>query len=210
MDREFDPTISYVTAAGGLFAGHTLTARYPVTIVDEPARPAELTTEQAQHLVKAGKLIPASSARPTPVERPEDAVERLADLEPMEGDKFLIRAPWLPDGSETVTGEEQARARLAEVKQLGLDHYHAAEKAAAKTVDAQTAADVAGASITGGDGFGLSETGSNGYFTVSAPGKEPEKVRGREAAERRLAELRAEAAAATGNDGEADETRDED
>src|SRR4051812_20767797 len=183
----------YVIVTGGLYGGHTLVASHAVSIVDEPARPGEFTEEQAQHLLDAGKIQLASDLRPTPVERPEDAVVRLSDLEPMGDDKFLLRAPWLPE-AETITGEEAARARLAEVQALGLEVYRSAEAAAAKTESPANAAAVAAATITGNDGFAIEETGSNGYYTVSGPNREPEKVRGKAAAEARLAELRAEAA----------------
>jgi hypothetical protein len=194
MDATFDPSISYVTAAGGRYADHDLAAGYPVKVTDEPTRPAEFTPAQMEQLVAGGKLVPVGTVRPTPVERPEDAVERLADLEPMEDDKFLIRAPWL-DEAETVTGAEKAQARLVEVKEQGLEHYRKAEGIAAKTLAPNVAADVAGATLTGGDGFMITDDGSNGYYTITKPDGSTERVRGKDKAETRMAEMRAEAAA---------------
>lgn len=189
----FDPAKNYVIAAAGLYAGHTLTASHDVTILDEPTRPGEFTPAIAEQLYDAGKLMLADDVRPTPVERPEDAVVRLADLEHIEDEKFLIRAPWL-DEAETVTGADEAKARLLEVHDLGLEAYRAAETAAGRTLSPANAGAVAAATIAGDDGFSIIENGSNGYYDIVAPGKEPERVRGKTAAEKRLAELRVEAA----------------
>lgn len=192
---KLDPAASYVTTVGARYRGHDLAANYPVKIVEEPARPGELTEDEAQQLLDARKLMLAHDVRPTPIERPEDEVERLAEIEAMEDGKFLIRAPWLDGGSETVTGDDAARERFSAIKAEGLDKYRAAKDSAAKSglSDANAGA-VGSATITGSDGFGIVESGSNGYFEVLAPGREPEKVRGKANAEARLAELRTEAA----------------
>lgn len=189
MERKLDLNLAYVIATAGLYAGHRLVASHPVKIVEEPSAPGEFTEAQGQQLLDAGKVVPKSAMRPTPVETPEASVRRLAVLEPMGDDRFLLRAPWL-DEAETITGEEPARTRLVEVYDLGLEAYRKAEEIAP----------LAGpATIAGDDGFAMDETGSNGYYTVTAPGKDPEKVRGKANAETRLAELRAEAAEAARN-----------
>lgn len=215
MERTLDPAGSYVTTTGGRYAGHDLVANHPITIVEEPSGPGQLTTEQGQQLLDARKIQLAADVRPTPVEKPEDAVRRLAVLERIEGDEFLLRAPWLPK-AETISGEDKAHERLAEVRDLGIETYRSIEADAAKSTSPIVASDVAGAAITGGDGFSVEETGSNGYYTVVAPGREPEKVRGKANADKRLADLRIEIAAeqeqaaALAGDGTSGEVPDED
>jgi hypothetical protein len=194
MSKVLDPNADYVVVTGGLYAGHTLVASAPVAIVEEPRKPGDLTTEQAQQLYDAGKLQLASEVRPTPVERPEDAVVRLSVLEPMEGGKFLLRAPWLPEGSETVTGDEdKAKARLAAIRDEGLATYEAVRSSAARK-NPESADAIAATTLAGGDGFQIVESGSIGYYTIIGPDREPERVRGKKAAETRLAEVRAEVA----------------
>ena len=193
MDKTLDANANYVIATGGQFGGHNLTATTPIKIVDEPARPAEFTAEQAEQLLVAGKIQLADDVRPTPVESPEDAVRRLAEIEAMDEGKFLIRAPWLAE-AETVEGKEAAEVRFRNVILEGLKVYQAAEASAAETLSPANAASVAGAALTGSDGFQMIESGSNGYYDVVAPGREPERVRGKAKAEARLAELRVEAA----------------
>lgn len=188
-----DPAAAYVIVTGGQFAGHALAATAPAKFVDEPSKPGEFTIEQGQQLLEAGKIQLAGDLRPTPVEKPEDAVVRLSDIEAVDGGKFLIRAPWMNE-AETIKGENEARARLLEVQEAGLEVYRSTEAVAAKSLSPANAAAAGAAAITGEDGFSIVENGSNGYFDVIAPGKEPERVRGRANADKRLAELRAEAA----------------
>lgn len=195
MERQLDPAADYVITTPGLYAGQTLVATHEIKIVDEPARPGEFTKEQAEQLLLGGRIQLASEVRPTPVERPEDGVLRLADVEAMEGGKFLIRAPWLPDQAEIVSGGiEKATARYEEVVALGLEAYNAARETAAASTSIANADAIAAATIAGNDGFQMIEAGSNGYYLVSGPNGEPETVRGKGKAEERLAELRAEAA----------------
>jgi hypothetical protein len=195
MGKTLDPNANYVVVSGGLYGGHTLVATHPVSIVEEPARPGEFTTEQAQHLLNGGRIQLGSEVRPTPVERPEDAVVRLSTLEPTGDGKFLIRAPWLPKGAEIVKGSsDAANARLMKVREEGLTTYNEVRDA---VDDVNVADQIAANTIAGGDALRIEETGSNGYYTiVGAPDREPERVRGKANAERRLAELRTELATA--------------
>ena len=199
MERELDPAINYVTATGGLYGGHTLVATHPVKIVEgEPSKPGEFTAEQAQHLLNAGKILPATDLRPTPVERPEDAVVRLSDVEEIENSgEFLIRAPWLPEGSETVKGRDEAAARLVEVRDEGLTKYRETIESLSGSMSPANAQAVAAAEIEGSDGFSITDDGSNGYYTITGPGDVSERIRGKANAEKRLAELRAEASGST-------------
>ncbi len=189
-----DPSSNYVVVTGARYAGHDLPANHAAKFVEEPTAPGEFTIEQAQQLLDAGKLQLASDVRPTPVEKPEDEVERLTEMEAMGEDKFLIRAPWLGEG-EVVAGADEAKARYAEVRDAGLETYRSVEAVAAKTLSGPNAGAVASNTLAGADGFGIVEAGSNGYYEVVAPGREPEKVRGKTNAEDRLAALRIEIAA---------------
>ncbi|MEJ7831339.1 MAG: hypothetical protein WKF79_00355 [Nocardioides sp.] len=78
---------------------------------------------------------------------------------------YLITAPWL-DEPERVRGKANAEKRLAEVQADGPPVGY----------------------IEGGSEVTVEE-GGGGWFTITAPGQEPEKVQGREAAQARFLEL---------------------
>lgn len=182
---QFDPTRSLAFARHGTLHGHTLHAAAPVRIVDEPSLSGELTHDDAVRLWSAGRIVYSEDARPTPVEKPEQAARRLTTIEPIGDDKHLIRAPWLSEGI-TVTGADKAMLRRDAVIAEGIELYG---------TTAEIGGEAAAASALGGDAFTITETGSNGYYDITGPGLvEPERVRGKANAETRVAELRGEAA----------------
>ena len=177
----FDKSKPLVMARFGTLRGHALNAGAPLTIVDDPEGPGEVTEDEAELLWGGNRITYADEARPTPVESPEDAAERLTVMEPLEPGLFLIRAPWLGEG-ERVQGREAADKRRAEVVQAGIDLHR-------KTADV-AGSGAAAAALGNVDGFAMTEAGSNGYYDITGPGIEPERVRGKANAEQRLAELR--------------------
>lgn len=108
---------------------------------------------------------------------PDEAAVQ-ADADPVrmtESDKrhtYLITAPWL-DEPISVRGKANAEKRLAEVQADGPPVGY----------------------VDGGSEVTVEE-GGGGWFTITAPGQEPEKVQGREAAEARFLELHEAATAA--------------
>jgi hypothetical protein len=184
----FDKAKPLVMARFGTLRGHALNAGAPVTIAAKPEGRGEVTEAEAELLWNGGRLVYAAEARPTPVESAEDAADRLTVMEPLEPGLFLIRAPWLGEG-ERVQGREAADKRRAEIVQAGIDlHRNTTEVAGSGA---------AAAALGNTDGFVMTEAGSNGYYEITGPGIEPERVRGRANAEQRLAELRGEAAGPT-------------
>lgn len=184
----FDKAKPLVMSRFGTLRGHALNAGAPITIVDDPSGRGEVTEAEAELLWNGGRLVYAGEARPTPVESPEDAAERLTVMEPLEPGLFLIRAPWLGEG-ERVQGREAADKRRAEVVQAGIDLHRETAEAAGTGA--------AAAALGNTDGFFMSEVGSNGYYDVGGPGIKTERVRGKANAEQRLAELRGEAGGPT-------------
>jgi hypothetical protein len=177
----FDPTRPLAIARHGTLNGHVLHAAAPVKVVDEPAAPGDLLHDDAARLWAAGRIVYAEDARPTPVEKPEQAARRLTVVEPLGDDKHLIRAPWLREG-EIVTGTEATALRRDAVIAQGIELFG---------TTAEISGETAAANALGGDGFVITEAGSNGYYDITGPGlTEPERVRGRANAEARLAELR--------------------
>ena len=187
--RTFDRTRPLAMGKFATIHGHDLNVGAPVKIVDgEPENPGDLTLDEATHLWAGGRIVYSEMARPTAVETPEQAAERLTDMEPLGDGKFLIRAPWLTE-SLTITGEEAAQTRRGEVVEEGVALYRNT---------AEVAGEDAAAGAIGGDGWSMTEAGSNGYYEITGPGlDQPEKVRGKANAEQRLAELRGEAGGVT-------------
>lgn len=187
--RTFDRTRPLAMGKFATIHGHDLNVGAPVKIVEgEPEKAGDLTLDEATHLWAAGRVVYSEMARPTAVETPEQAAARLTDMEPLGDDKFLIRAPWLTE-SLTITGAEAAHSRRDDVIAEGVSLYRNT---------AAVAGDEAAAGAIGGDGWSMTEAGSNGYYEITGPGlDQPEKVRGKANAEQRLAELRGEAGGVT-------------
>lgn len=183
--QTFDAAQPMIMSRGHTVAGHPLVRSTRITIVDDESdKPGHLTAAQAEHLFRSGVLVYAANALPTPVETPRQAATRLATIEELGRGRFLIRAPWLDEG-EKISGAEAAVKRHAEVIEDGVVQYREL---------LQKGGVVAAAAVLSeqDDGFALVEAGSNGYYEITGPGlDEPEKVRGKQKAEDRLAELRA-------------------
>jgi hypothetical protein len=188
-DQKLDPTRPLVMTTGANVNGHDLMQRTAIEIVEEESdKPRELTVVQAEQLLNRGVLIYADRAVATPVETPRQTAERLADREELENGRVLIRAPWLTESEQVAKGA--ADKRYAEVVEAGEQLYR-------ETLAGGGPVEAAVLAVTATDGISVEETGSNGYYTVTAPGREPEKIRGRQNAEDRAAELRSEIAAET-------------
>jgi hypothetical protein len=179
----FDPTKNYAAAAFMTLGGHQLGLGAPITITDEPSAPGEVTAANAAILFSGRKIVAADQVRPTPVESPLDAARRLTEVEPLDDDKFLIRAPWLAEAL-TVEGADQAALTLADVRAEGIKFHEGQQALAAETGSAEVPVPL---------GFELIEAGSNGWYEITGPGlSEPERIRGRDNAEQRLVQLRGE------------------
>jgi hypothetical protein len=163
--RLFDRTRPLAMARSAQLYAHDVTAGDPLTIVDELTdEKGAVTFDVALRLWLSGVAVYDEDRRPTPVETPEQEVERLVVLEELKGGWYMIRAPWLPDGHEKIKGKAKATARLAEIVAKG---------------------DTKGVTV-GGDGEG-------GWYEVSAPWLDvAEKVQGRDEAEARADVLIAE------------------
>lgn len=183
----FDPAKPLVMGRFNTVGGFALASGDPITIVpegQEPKERGEVTLDTAARLFGSGTFVYAEDARPTPVETPQQAAERLVEVDELDGGWYLIRAPWLGEG-EKVQGREAADARRAELVAAGQP-----------TTDSSDTGGTTG--DQGGDGkppaFAMTE-GENGWHEITGPGlEEPLKIRGKEAAEAKLAELNGGAA----------------
>jgi hypothetical protein len=109
--RLFDPAKPLRMGRFNTVNGHPLTPGANITIVEgEPKAAGEVTLDQATRLWSGRTFVYAEDARPTPVESPQDAAKRLIELEPLDGGKFLLRAPWLAE-AETYDTEAAANER---------------------------------------------------------------------------------------------------
>lgn len=201
---DFDASKPIVMARFGRLNDHDLNAGAPLMIVAEPAKAGEVDADTAAQLWASGRAVYAELARPTPVEAPIDAAKREANIETLDGGWFLLRAPWLPEGSEKVQGEQAARDRLAVVIEAGKVYYETlAEGTVVLQGQPSDDTDAAGEQ-SGAAGFTMTEAGGNGYYEITGPGlDEPLKVRGKAAAEAKLAELRGDPPAGTAETDEA-------
>jgi hypothetical protein len=181
--RTFDPTKPIVMARFQTVGGHAMGAGDPLKIVDEPKDAGEVDLDTATRLWSTGTFVYADQARPTPVESPQDAARRQVEMEPLDNGYYLIRAPWLAE-AEKVHGLAAAEARRDELIAAGEPLPEGAPAApVAIATSGETETETAAQ-------FQLVEAGSNGWFEITGPGlDEPVKVRGKEAAEAKLAEL---------------------
>jgi hypothetical protein len=116
----FDPTQPLVMAKFGTLNGYDLHAGDRIVIVDEESdQRGEILEAVAERLWRSKRVIYRNQARPTPVESVADAAERLTELEPLRGNWFMVRAPWIRPTK--VQGREAADALRAEVVQHGID-----------------------------------------------------------------------------------------
>lgn len=186
MADELDISRPIIMARAVPVNGHDLLKGEAIRIVPDPSdERAQLTAKQAEHLFAGGYLIYADRAVATPVETPEQYAERATEVDQLDEDTFLIRAPWLGEG------EEVSAEKLLERKQEVIDEGAQAHRDLINDLGPDAAAAV----VTGADGFSL-EPQPGGYFVINGPGlDEPLRVRGRQAAEDKLAELRVAAAA---------------
>lgn len=117
--RLFDPAKPLRMGRFNTVNGHPLTPGANITIVEgEPKAAGEVTLDQATRLWSGRTFVYAEDARPTPVESPQDAAKRLIEVEPLDGGKFLLRAPWL-DEAETYDTEAAANERRAALIEAG-------------------------------------------------------------------------------------------
>lgn len=104
---------------------------------------------------------------------------------------FRWRRPTLYDGTTYATGDPVAEGLLSRVKARRFWRSGRIEMVDFLTPDVAT-----GSALAPPPEFPRVEPKGGGYFLVfSVPGEDPEQVRGREAADERLAALREEAAA---------------
>lgn len=184
----FDAARAIVMSRSSTVGGHDLRSGEPLTIVDadEPEGRGEITLDQAKRLWARGLFVYEGDVRPTPVETPQQAALRTIKVDVLDGDVHLIRAPWLE--SEKVQGAEAAAMRVAELVAAG--HPVPDGAPADPVVIAQPGA--VEPPVQQRNRFTVTEAGSNGYFEITGPGlDEPEKVRGKDKAEARAAELEA-------------------
>lgn len=142
----FDPTRPLAMGRFNTVNGFALAIGESIRIVDdskEPKERGEVTADVATRLWSGGTFVYADEARPTPVETPQQAAERLVEIDDLGGGWYLIRAPWLGEG-EKVQGKEAADTRRAELV------------AAGQPTDTETDAATAAANAGGSGG---SETG---------------------------------------------------
>jgi hypothetical protein len=145
--QSFDPAKPLAMGRFNTVGGHALAIGDPITIVpegQEPEAPGEVTVEAATRLWAGGTFVYAEHAHPTPVESLQDAAARLLAVDDLGGGRYLIRLPWLPNGSETVEGKEALDARKAELIEAGqptdFDPNTAASMAAANAGSTDTGA----------------------------------------------------------------------
>lgn len=180
MSSTFDPTKPLVMKSFNTVGGFALAAGESVSIVEEPKERGEITLATATRLF-GRTFVYADEARPTPVETPQEAAKRLVEVDELDGGWYLIRAPWLGEG-EKVQGRDAADKRVAELIEAGQP---------IGTVQTGTGAETGGTGDAGGKpaAFEMTE-GENGWYDITGPGLDvPLKVRGKEAAEAKLAEL---------------------
>ncbi len=190
MKTDLDPTRKLAAAKFGTLNKHFMHPAEAITIVDEPKAKGEITAAMAEQLWAGGKIVYAEDALPTPVEKPEQSAERLVEMEVLADGRFMIRAPWLAE-AVFETDEQKAAQRRDEAVAEGVALY--------TTTAAIAGPDAAAGALGGTDGFAINPVGG-GYYEITGPGlAEPERVRGQENADNRLAELRGEAA--TGAEG---------
>lgn len=185
-DQSLDTSRPLIMARAMRVNGHELQRGELVSIVDDESdERAQLTADQAQHLVTNGALVHAERAVATPVESPEDYANRVVEVEDLGKGKCLIRAPWMAEGE--IVEEDKVGERMQEIIDEGVaNHRKLIEKVGAAA---------AVAVVTGTDGFAVEDKG-NGNFEITGPGlDEPLKVRGRQNADEKLTELRTKAAA---------------
>lgn len=176
----FDRRRPLIADRAGQLNGHPLAAGATVTVVDEESdEPRKITAELAARLWAGGTLSYADERYATPVESKEAYARRVTELEDLGGGWYLLRAPHLAE-AEKIKGLEDAEKRRAEVISEGIELAPEVRQ-------------------IGASPFTFTEEGSNGWYEVHGPGlDEPLRVRGKAAAEAKVAELTTAAAPVEG------------
>jgi hypothetical protein len=210
-----------------------VSARYQTVNGDELAPGDEISADLDRGLRMklwlSRRAVYEADFRPTPVADEQPAADPAQDQDwqvlahgveaiPGDAENFFIKAEWL-DETETVRGEEAAKARVEELRAEAIAKSAAApvldddgnpidppqgdanDPAAeidgadpAQDQDSENAGDQDQASEASGALVSVEETGG-GWYAIKAPWlAEPIKVRGEEAANKRAAEIAAEGA----------------
>lgn len=119
--RKFDPAKPLAMGRFNTVGGHALAVGDKIMIVadgEEPKERGEVTLDTATRLWSSGTFVYAEDAKPTPTETEEQSIRREAEIEELDGGKFMLRSPML-GAAETFDDRASAEARIDELVAAG-------------------------------------------------------------------------------------------